>query len=306
MPANTRAVKRRIRSVASTQQITRAMKMVAAAKLRRAQERLFAMRPYADALEGLLGRLLPYAFGDEHPLLMTRPVKKVAVLFVTSDKGLCGGFNANLFRRLNGFLQEKSGVDTGLVTVGRKGEQYFAKRGAEIIKAYRDIYDDLDYTHADIVSEDLVERYLGGEFDELYILYSRFVSAITQKQEVTKLLPFDADRYLTPDTSVFEGVAAGEKPAWSDEIVLPDIIVEPDLDATLTGLIQRVQTTEIFRYLLESISSEHAARMTAMEAATSNAGDMIDRLTLQLNRARQAAITTELTEIVAGADAIQQ
>jgi F-type H+-transporting ATPase subunit gamma len=282
-------IRRRIASVKSTQKITRAMKMVAAARLRKAQENITRMRPYALQTMRLLSSVAARAGGEEvHPLLATREQKKVLLLVLTSDRGLAGGFNANINRKAHRFLDElkDKGVEVTLGTLGRKGNDYFRRRGANIKHNFAGVYDALGPDKARQVGDVVIQEYVAAEHDAVYLVYNEFKSAVTQIVVMEQLLP------IQPMETAEDEVAA-------------DFIYEPSKKALLDTLLPMYVNVEVYRSLLESVASEHGARMTAMENATKNAGEMIDRLTLQMNRARQAAITKELMEIIGGAEALK-
>ncbi len=281
-------IRKRIASVKSTQQITKAMKMVAAAKLRRAQESIVQARPYADKMRDVIGSLSLRVDPSRHPLLLRREVKKREILMITSDRGLCGGYNQNIIREVVHLLKEKEkGIETlQLNIIGRKGLDYFKRRDYPIRKEYKNILGDIDYQTVAEVGKDVVAAYEAGEFDELVMVYNHFRSAISQVVTVQKLLPIEP-------IPVPEGT------------VITDYIYEPSEEAILNQLLPRYIEVQLFRAMLEALASEYGARMTAMESATNNASEMIDRLTLDMNRARQAAITKELMEIVGGAEALK-
>jgi F-type H+-transporting ATPase subunit gamma len=270
------------------QQITRAMKMVAAAKLRRAQDKVIASRPYARQLQEVLARLVANVDEDlaqTQPLLRQRPVQRTAYLLVSSDRGLCGGFNANLFRMTNGVIAEQK-QEVGLVTVGRKGRDFYRRRKLEILESYTGLGDHPSYQQAKGIAGTLIKLYETKEVDEVYLVYSEFVNALTQRPSIVKLLPI-------------------ERPAGEQKEDKHLYIFEPTPMDILNTLLPRYVETLIYGALLESRASEEGARMTAMGAATDNAKDMISSLTLAMNRARQAAITTEISEIVGGAAALE-
>ena len=283
--AGVRDIRRRIRSVVNMQQITKAMKMVAAAKLRRAQEKVIASRPYAKQIQDVLSRLAQDQDQTEvsHPLLEKRPIKKIGYILVTSDRGLCGGFNANLIRLTRGVLEEKRDADTGLVAVGRKGIDYFTRRQVEIITRFTGLGDNPDYNQAKKIADEIISLYTNRELDEVYLIYSKFVSVLTQEPTMVKVLPIETS----------EEEAGGQ------------YIFEPSPQRMLENLLPNYIISQIFSSLLESKASEQGARMTAMDSATENAKEMIDKLTLVMNRARQAAITKEISEIVGGAAALE-
>ena len=288
--ANLRAIRKRIGSVKSTQQITKAMKMVSAAKLKRAQDAIVAARPYARQMREVVQAVARRAGQDAHPLLLSRETKKLGLLVITSDRGLCGGFNSNLLRAVNRFLEEKGkkGEEVVLFAVGRKARDFFRRRRIPLRKEYINILGSLSYAHAEQVAGELLEGYLAGEIDEVVIAFNEFRSAISQSVRRERLFPI-----------AFEP-AEGEAPEAGI-----DYLYEPSQKEILSTLLPKYVETQIFRMLLESVAGEHGARMTAMDSATNNAVDMISRLTLQMNRARQASITKELMEIIGGAEALK-
>jgi len=280
--AGTQDIRRRIRSVRNMQQITKAMKMVSAAKLRKAQLKLNAARPYARQLQGVLERLAQVPVDDIHPLLKKRPVQKVVYVLITSDGGLCGGYNANLIRKTSGLIAGTQ-QEVKLVTVGRKGRDFFRRSKIEFLAEFTGLGDDPTYNQAKEIAQKVVDLYVQGEADEVYLLYTEFITAMTQKPTQLKLLPIEQP----------EGKQGKQ------------YIFEPSAGEILDNLLPKYVETQIFRTILEGKASEQGARMTAMSSATDNAKDMIDRLTLAMNRARQAAITTEISEIVSGAAALE-
>ena len=284
--ASLKVIRKRIASVKSTQQITKAMKMVAAAKLRRAQEAAQSARPYAEKLAELLRNVAARAADVPHPLLATRDVEQtIDLIAITSDRGLCGGYNANLIRAAGNFLAAHQSAHVRVTAIGNKGLGHFRKTGADIIEEHTHL--PVGPTHA--LALELAARvardFADGTTDRVYLLYSQFRSAISQVPTVEQVLPV-------------------ERPPQQDG-PLADYIYEPDAATLLDRLLRQYITTVIDRAFLESIASELGARMTAMENATTNASEMINRLTLDMNRARQAAITTELMEIVSGAEALK-
>jgi len=288
--ANLRAIRKRIGSVKSTQQITKAMKMVSAAKLKRAQDAIVAARPYARKMREVVQAVAGRAGRDAHPLLSSRETKKVALLVITSDRGLCGGFNSNLLRASNRFLQEtrESVGEVALYVVGRKARDFFRRRNVPMRKEYRNVLGTLSYAHAEQLAGDLVDGFLAEEFDEVVVAYNEFRSAISQVVRIDKLFPVAFEQ-------------AEEEGSGTDI----DYLYEPSREEILATLLPKYVEAQIFRMLLESVAGEHGARMTAMDSATNNAVEMISRLTLQMNRARQAAITKELMEIIGGAEALK-
>jgi len=279
--AGVRDIRRRIRSVRNMQQITKAMKMVSAAKLRKAQQKLNAARPYAHQLQAVLERLSQATGETTHPLLVKRPVQKVVYVVITSDRGLCGGYNSNLIRKTVGLIAETP-QEVKLVTVGRKGRDYFRRGKIEFLAEFVALGDEPSYNQAKEIAQKVVRLYEQGEADEVYLMYTEFVSAINARPTQVKLLPI-------------------EKPEGKQTI---QYIYEPSPEEILGSLLPKYVETQIFRSILEGKASEQGARMTAMSSATDNAKDMIDRLSLIMNRARQAAITKEISEIVGGAAAL--
>jgi F-type H+-transporting ATPase subunit gamma len=285
--ATLKAIRKRISSIRNTQQITKAMKMVAAAKLRRAQEAALQARPYADKMAELLRNVSARVSREAHPLLKIRDEKKIHLLLFTSDRGLCGGYNANLIRAAEAFIRrEGSGREIHLVMVGRKGADYFRRRRAQISDRHVNILATPAEDLAAEVAAKVIDRFVKGETDAVYILYSRFRSALSQVPTLEKLLPV-----ALPETENVEQ--------------LTEYLYEPSVDALLASLLPKVAEVAIFRALLEATASEHGARMTAMDSATTNAAKMMGSLTLQMNRARQASITRELMEIVGTAEALK-
>jgi F-type H+-transporting ATPase subunit gamma len=286
-----RDIRNRIGSVKSTRQITKAMKMVSAAKLRRAQDAILKTRPYAQLLEQTLGRVAARAAADEvvaHPLLAPRAQRTAEVVVITSDRGLAGGFNANIARRTQRFVVENADryERIQLATIGRKGRDYFRARRLEVRKDFTGVHANLAYQKAEAIAVEYTERYLSGEVDAVFLAYNEFKSAISQKPVVAQLLPIETP----PDAG--EGASI-------------DFKYEPSREALLRDLLPRHVAMQVWRALLESAASEHGARMSAMESATKNAEEMIASLTLQYNRARQAYVTKELMEIVSGAEALK-
>jgi F-type H+-transporting ATPase subunit gamma len=288
--ATLRDIQRRIRSVQSTQKITRAMKLVAAAKLRRAQERILAARPYAAKMGELLGNLVSAAGSDgaPHPLLEQREGPRRQVVIITADKGLAGAFNSNVIRRALEFVRQSNVTEVTLVVVGRKARDFYRRRQWTIKRDLVGFWDQLAYSHASGLADYFMQQYLDGEVDEVYLIYNEFRSVVVQRPVREQLLPIPRK-------------ADGEADA---EAV--DYIYEPDPRAILDELLPRHVRTQVFRALMESLAGEYGARMTAMEAATKNAKEMIDVLTIQFNKARQEKITKELLDIVGGAEALKQ
>jgi F-type H+-transporting ATPase subunit gamma len=289
-----RDIRKRIASVRSTQQITKAMKMVATAKLRRAQENILATRPYATKMFEVLSSLAARTSPDAHPLLYRREPKRVEVVVFTSDRGLCGAFNMNLIQRAEKFLQEEKArtEELALSFIGRKGRDYFRKRNIAMRREYVNLFGKVDFPLAARIGEDLVKSYIAEQVDAIYLLYSEFRSAIQQRIVLEKILP------VTP-RKAGEGEETPKGPA------AVEYIYEPSEVEILGKILPMYVEVQIYRALLESVASEYGARMTAMDNATNNARDMIDKLTLMYNKARQASITKELIEIVSGAEALK-
>jgi F-type H+-transporting ATPase subunit gamma len=284
-----RDIKRKITSVKKTQQITKAMKMVAAAKLRRAQERVIAARPYSRKMLAVIANLAGRVERAQHPLLAKREPKQVKLLVLTSDRGLCGAYNTNILRKaVEAVKQFKAeGKEVKVNVVGRKGRDFFRKRSAFTLgKVWSDL-GMVDYDKAADVGKNIVERFTAGETDEVYLLYNEFKSVIAQKVTLEKLLPV-------------------EPPAESDPFMASvDYLYEPSAESILSSILPKHIEVQVYRSMLESQASEMGARMTAMDSATRNAKDMIERLTLKFNKQRQAAITKEISEIVGGAEALK-
>jgi F-type H+-transporting ATPase subunit gamma len=289
-----REVRSRIGGVQKTQKITRAMKMVAAAKLRRAQSRIVAARPYARKMRELLSDLAQIPDLQAAELIAPREVKNLAVVVVTSDRGFCGAFNANIFRAVQAHCAaQPSGVQVSLLCVGKKGVDYFGKRGYNVAGRFSGIYGNLAFSWAQSFAGDLIARYRKGEFDRVDVVYNEFKSIAQQRISVEQFLPIANPSQATSTAPR----AAGHRPT--------DYIYEPDRLGILLTLLPRHLNFQIWRILLESTTAEEGARMAAMENATENAREMIATLQLQYNKARQAAITKELLEVVSGAEALR-
>ncbi len=289
-----REVRGRITGVKKTQKITRAMKMVAAAKLRRAQTSVLTARPYAAAMQGLFGHLASVVGPEGDPLLVTRPVEKVTLLIVTSDRGLCGAFNTNIIKtaqaRIAGeYASYQQRGKLSLVCVGKKGADFFKKRGFSIARAFPGAFQHLEFGTAQAVARLLVEMFRKGETDVVDVIYNEFKNVAQQKIVVDQLLPLKA-----------------EVPPKGSKSRPPEYIYEPDVETILSALIPRFIDFRVWRVLLESNAAQEGARMTAMDNATENANELISTLQLQYNKARQAAITKELLEIVGGAEALER
>lgn len=285
--ATLKAIRRRIGSIRNTQQITKAMKMVSAAKLRRAQEAALAARPYAEKMADLLKNLAARVASTAHPLLTVREEKRIQLVLLVSDRGLCGGYNANLIRAAEAFRRTQgAGKEIQLTLLGRKGADYFRRRRVPIADRYVNILATPADRLAAEVAGKLISRFVNGETDAVYILYSQFRSALSQVPTLERLLP----------------VAVAETRETEQ---LTEYLYEPGVEQILASLLPKITEVAIQRALLEASASEHGARMTAMDSATTNASKMMGSLTLQMNRARQASITRELMEIVGTAEALK-
>ncbi|HCC57969.1 MAG TPA: ATP synthase F1 subunit gamma [Solibacterales bacterium] len=286
-------IRRRIRSVKNTQQITRALKMISAAKLRRAQERVVAARPYSAMLRETLANLAAAVAGDdaaaESPLLARREEKRILLILLTSDTGKAGAFNANLTRAGQRFIDErKPAASVEVVAIGRRGLDFFRKREYAIAGEYIHILKTIEFSNARAIAHNAIDRYSRGEIDAVYIINSEFKSVLSQKVMEHRVLPVDL-----PEAN----------PQNPPEQAARDYIFEQPPLQMLEHLLPRFVEAAVYQAMLETAAGEHAARMTAMDAATTNAGDVIDSLTLTMNRARQAAITKEIIEVVSGAAA---
>ena len=282
--ANVRDIRRRIRSVRNTQQVTKAMKMVAAAKLRRAQERMLATRPYAGQIKSVLRSLATRANPETHPLLAVRGSERLELVVVTADKGLCGGFNTNIIKKATAFIEQNK--DRVLTThlIGRKGRDFFRKKEYKVTGEYVDFFKDLTYDDAAGIARNIMDRYIQEDLDAVHIVYNEFKSVISQEVVVEQLLPI-------PRLEVAE----------ADNV--QDYIYEPSAQELFDVLLPKYVEFQVLRAFYESTAAEFGARMSAMDAATRNADEMINNLTLTMNRVRQAAITKEIIEVVSGAEA---
>ena len=284
-----RVLRRRIRSVEKTKQITKAMEMVAAAKLRRAQGRALASRPYATKITTMLNNLAGAASELDHPLFKAREVKTTALVLVTSDRGLCGAYNSNLVRAAEQRLRAAGPGAIALILVGKKGRDYFRRRRYPVLAAHTPLPPEASLEFARTLTQDLMARFLAGEVDRVEILYTQFISTLRRKIVVEPFLPVGADRVERAGAA-----AAGAS-----------TIFEPDAESIFAELLPRYATAKLFAALADALASEHGARMVAMGAARKNAGELIDLLVLRRNRLRQAAITKELLDIVGGAEALR-
>lgn len=329
--ATLRDLRKRLKAVKSTEKITKAMKMVAASKLKRAQESIVQARPYAKRMADVLGHIVSRSDLEGHPLLSARVPHRIEILMITSDRGLCGSFNSNIVRTAERFLRENSEKydKINLSTIGRKGNEHFRRRKVDIHGNYEEVFSDLRFERAADIAADLSGRFRSGEVDAVYLLYNQFKSAISQDvvlKQVLPVLPLD-DWEKDPTVRIGELAAisgdqravAGtssdleqeDAPKWAASEKLEHQVdgyeheYEPSREAVLDTLLPQHVAVQVFRALLESVASEHGARMSAMDAASRNAKDMMGKLVLKINRARQAAITTELSEIVSGAESLK-
>ena len=301
--------RRRIRSVKSTQQITRAMKFISAAKLRRAQEGVFAARPYAGEILRVMRSAAARMESAAHPLLERRPEEKILVVVLTGDRSLAGAFNTNVIRRTIQFVHENSSKKSQLIAIGKKGRDQLRKRGWTIAGEYLNVSNKVDFTIAKQISGKIAELYSSREVDAVYAVYNEFKNVMVQKLTVAKLLPIDpgilgaeagkSSMRATSGAGSEESLPHDLSASGKEQLV--DYIYEEPVEEIFSGLVPRYLEAEVFRILLESAAAEHAARMTAMDSATRNASELIDSLTLDMNKIRQAGITKELIEIVSGA-----
>mgnify|MGYP001337994956 CR=1 FL=1 len=285
-----RDIKTRIKGVQSTQQITKAMKLVAAAKLRRSQENIINARPYAKKISAILNHLITDEDRAENPYIIPREVKKAAVVVVTADRGLCGAFNANIIKESSSFIADElipAGIKPVIYCVGKKGYEFFSKRDYNVIGKKTDIFGRLKYEMSLEISEFLISGYLKGEFDKVFIIYNEFKSVIQQKIVREEFLPVPAI-----------------EDSKTEKLSL-NYIYEPGHDGIIKFLLPKHLKAQVWRILLESFASENGAKMTAMDNATTNASELIKTLTVTFNKARQSAITTEILEIVSGANALK-
>ena len=284
--ATLRQIRRRISSIQNIQQVTRAMYLVAAARVRRAQERLMAARPYAQKMGSLLRHLTSQVDRSAHPLLADREIRKACLVVVTSDRGLCGSFNSALIRRATAQIKAYGDTPYEMICVGRKGRDFFQKRDYPVAGVYAEVFQQMAFSSASAIAEDVIRRFAQGEVDRVDVVYNEFKNVIQQDITLEQFLPI-----------------AAEEPEGDPLFV--DYLYEPEPAALLSLLVPRHLHFQMWRTLLESNAAEQGARMTAMDSATNNAGDLIGELTLDLNKARQTAITTELMDIVGGANALE-
>jgi F-type H+-transporting ATPase subunit gamma len=284
--AKTHDLKRRIRSIKNTMQVTKAMKMVSAARLRRAQERILSARPFALTTVKVLTSLAARANPELHPLLVQREIKKTELILVTSDRGLCGSFNANAIKAATAFLRQRRPDDVNVMTIGRRGRDFVRRSGRAITAEWLDIFRNLEFATAQAIGDDVIARYVKGEIDAVHVAYNEFKSIASQRPVVEQILPIPR--------AELTGVGDGE-----------DYIYEPDAEWLLESILPAYVRVQVWRALLESAAAEHAARMTAMDSATKNATELTEALTLHMNRVRQASITTSIIEVVSGAAALE-
>src|SRR5579859_4614417 len=295
--------RRRIRSVKNTQQITRAMKFISAAKLRRAQEGVFAARPYAKEILRVLRSAAARMESTVHPLLERRPEERILLVVMTGDRSLAGAFNSNVIRRAVAFLRENTSKKTVLIAIGKKGRDTLRKRGWSAVGEYLNVSSKVEFSTAKEIANRIAELYAGREVDAVYAVYNEFKNVMVQRLLTEKLLPIDPEVLTSASERAADKVREDSLPhdRYPSGQSLVDYIYEEPVTEIFNGLVPRYLEAEVFRILLESAAAEHAARMTAMDAATRNASELIDKLTLQMNKIRQAGITKELIEIVSGA-----
>ena len=284
--AKTHDLKRRIRSIKNTMQVTKAMKMVSAARLRRAQDRIVAARPFAVTTVRVLSSLAARANPELHPLLVQRDIKKAELILVTSDRGLCGSFNANAIKAATVFMRQHRPDQLNVMTVGRRGRDFVRRSGLKITAEWLDVFRNLEFSFARSIGDDLIQRYTKGDIDAVYVAYNEFKSVVAQRPVVEQILPIPRGELTAP--------GSGE-----------DYIYDPDAETLFETILPAYVYVQIWRSLLESAAAEHAARMTAMDSATKNAKELTDSLTLYMNRVRQASITTAIIEVVSGAAALE-
>ena len=283
--ANLKDIRDRIKSVKSIQKVTKAMKMVAAAKMRRAQENMEKARPYNHRLVEIIQHLLPSVERSMLPLLEIRDVKRIAYVVVTSDRGLAGSFNSSILRKAHSDIDEFGKENVDIFCIGKKAKDYFKSRQYNIVESYSDFWSDLNFNQSMKIGSAIINHFLDSSVDEIRVVYNEFVNVATQATVTEKLLPIELK---------------------DEELADTDFLYEPSKKKIVKSLIPRYLNAQVWKYLLESYASEQAARMVAMENATTNSEDMIKNLTLEFNKARQAAITTEMLEIVSGAEALKE
>src|SRR6056297_75604 len=296
--ANLRDIRNRISSVNNTQQITKAMKMVAAAKLRKAQNRMTSMRPYASKLKEVVSRLGSSSDGSNALLRKPDEIKRVLMIVVGSDKGLCGGFNNNLFKVVereisDEYREHRSDGTLELITIGRKATQYFKKRDYNVVQQFPGFFDDLNYDVTADIMEHVIDQYTSEYYDKVLISFNEFKTVIAQNRRISQVLPVDPDSLKKDENE-------------DDSLKTSDYLYEPDSKAILDEILPVYVIMQLWRAVLESNASEQGARMAAMDNATENAKELEEELTLKYNQARQSAITTEISEIVSGAQALEE
>ena len=283
--ANLKDIRDRIKSVRSIQKVTKAMKMVAAAKMRRAQERMEQERPYTNGLVDVIHHLLPDVDRSLLPLLDIRPIQRVGYVIVASDRGLAGSFNTNVFKNVEIEINQIGKENVDLFCIGKKARDHFTRRGYTIIESHLEFWNDLEFTHAIKMGEKIIDHFVTKKVDEIHVCYNEFVNVATQTLQSEQLLPLEYNQEESSSVS--------------------NRLYEPSKEKLTKSLIPRHLNVQMWKYLLESYASEQAARMIAMENATDNAEDMVKNLTLEFNKARQASITKEMLEIVGGAEALK-
>ena len=297
--AQARQILTRIGSVKNTQKITRAMKMVAAAKLNRTQSRMESIRPYSQGIAGIFTGIASNLFGDEHPLLAARERKRVLSIIIAGDRGLCGGFNNNIIKEARNFVADNNDVEHVHYAVGKRAIASLKKTATPVIKSWYDVFDKLSFILSGDIAKRLVELYLSENLeervDEVYLVYNKFISRMSQVPTIKRIMPLDV-------ASITAKANTEEKP---EGYVRPVYEIEPSPAAALSSLVTHYVSTEVYHAIIESYAAELAARMAAMDSATNSAEEMIDSLTLLYNRARQAGITAELLDIIGGANALE-
>ncbi len=283
--ANLRDIKKRIASVKNTQQITKAMYMVSAAKLRRAEEAIKAALPYSEKLKMMMSSIFARIENKEHPLLIEREPRNVLIVAIASDRGLCGSFNNHLLKEINNFINNNNNFNYSGIAIGRKVREFFKKKEIKLVSQYEGV-GNADYSSASSISNTICKLYKEEEIDRVYLVYNHFISAISQKLQFNQILPVEPEDLET-------------------EQYVVEYLTEPSINEILDVMIPKYLANDIYTAWLDSIASEHAARMTSMDNATKNASEMIDKLTLLFNRVRQATITKELMEIIGGKEALE-
>lgn len=305
--ATLRDLRKRIKAIRNTQKITKAMKMVAAAKLRKVQDRMLNFRPYAKRIREVVADLSMAVERDIHPILVVRPRKTIELLVVSSDKGLCGAFNANILRFASKQISElkRQGFEVSLSTVGKKAHDYFTRRGFKVRSSWVGLSGKVSYESAKDIAKDLIDAYINESFDEVRIIFNEFKSLISQRLVCFKVLPLESlEEEICPE--VTEREVAGRELERPVGEIGGTFIYEPSVEVVFERLLPRYVEIQLFRALLESTAAEEAARMTAMENATKNCEDLVQKVTLQANKVRQEGITKELMDIVGGVEALRK